>query len=111
MTAQLPVELVGNLADTFLFHRMTAREELGRLFELDLDCLSERHDVRSTDVLGQTMTVRLELPQGGWRYFDGHVCRFEYLGVTPTRHFAHYRLVLRPWLWYSATCWSNRVCW
>ena len=107
MTAQLPVELVGNLADTFLFHRMTAREELGRLFELDLDCLSERHDVRSTDVLGQTMTVRLELPQGGWRYFDGHVCRFEYLGVTPTRHFAHYRLVLRPWLWFltrSADC-------
>ena len=107
MTEQLPVDLVGPLADTFRFHRMTAREELGRLFELDLDCLSERHDVRSTDVLGQTMTVRLELPQGGWRYFDGHVCRFEYLGITPSRRFAHYRLVLRPWLWFltrSADC-------
>ncbi len=107
MAEQLPVDLVGPLADTFLFHRMTAREELGRLFELDVECLSERHDVRSTDVLGQTMTVRLELPPGSWRYFDGHVCRFEYRGVTPSKRYARYRLVLRPWLWFltrSADC-------
>jgi hypothetical protein len=30
MTGQQTIELVGPLAKTFLFHRMTAREELGR---------------------------------------------------------------------------------
>jgi type VI secretion system secreted protein VgrG len=107
MREHLPIDLLGPLADTFLFHRMTVREELGRLFECTVDCLSERFDVRSAEVLGQTMTVRLELPRGGWRYFDGHVCRFEYLGVTASARYARYRLVLRPWLWFltrSADC-------
>ena len=117
MTGQQTIELVGSLAKTFLLHRMTAREELGRLFELTLDCLSKDFDVRPTknpstdgpsfDVLGQTMTVRVELPRGGWRYFDGHVCRFECLGVTASRRYARYRMVLRPWLWFltrSADC-------
>mgnify|MGYP001595357127 CR=1 FL=1 len=117
MTGQQPIELVGPLAKTFLLHRMTAREELGRLFELTVDCLSKDFDVRPTknlttdgpsfDVLGQPMTVRVELPRGGWRYFDGHVCRFECLGVTASRRYARYRMVLRPWLWFltrSADC-------
>lgn len=107
MTDLQSIELVGSLADIFRFHRMTAREELGRLFEITVDCLSEDFDVRSTEVLGQRMTVRLELPRGGSRYFDGHVCRFEYLGVTPTRRYARYRMVVRPWLWFltrSADC-------
>ncbi len=117
MTGPQTLELVGPLAKTFLFHRMTAREELGRLFELTVDCLSKDFDVRPTnnpstdgpsfDVLGQTMTVRVELPRGGWRYFDGHVCRFECLGLTASRRYARYRMVLRPWLWFltrSADC-------
>jgi len=107
MTQHQPIEFLGPLADTFLFHRMTAHEELGRLFEFTAECLSERSDLRPSDVLGQTMTVRLGLPRGGWRYFDGHVCRFEYLGVTASGRYARYRLVLRPWLWFltrSADC-------
>jgi len=107
MPRNQPIDLVGPLADTFLFHRMTAREELGRLFELSVDCLSKDFAVRSTDLLGRTLTVRLELPRGGWRYFDGHVCRFGYLGVTASGRYARYHLLVRPWLWFltrSADC-------
>lgn len=91
--------------DVLLFWRMTAREEVSRLYEFELDLLSENHDLRLEDLLGQNMTVRFVLPEGDTRYFNGLVGRFRYVG---TQHrFAHYVVTLYPWLWLltrSADC-------
>ena len=44
------------------------------------------------------MTVRLTLPQGETRYFNGFVSRFCHLG--PQGRYNAYHATLRPWLWF-----------
>ncbi|HRD48340.1 MAG: type VI secretion system tip protein VgrG [Candidatus Competibacter sp.] len=88
--------------DVLVFGRMTATEQLGRLFEFDLELLSERTDIALSEVLGKNMTVRMELPEargGGTRYFNGFVTRFSYLGMRGLRY-GLYRATLSPWLWF-----------
>ena len=92
-------EVIGPLdTDVLLFQRMTATERLGRLFEFDVDLLSEDEQVDPAALLGQSMSIRVDLPEGGERYFNGLVARFVQLG----RHgnFAAYNVTLRPWLWF-----------
>ncbi|MCP5158331.1 MAG: type VI secretion system tip protein VgrG [Gammaproteobacteria bacterium] len=88
--------------DVLVFYRMIATEQLGRLFEYDLELLSERTDIELSDILGKNVTVRMELPEargGGTRYFNGFVTRFSYLGMSGLRY-AAYRATLSPWLWF-----------
>ena len=88
--------------DVLLFYRMIATEQLGRLFEYELEMLSERTDIELTEVLGKNMTVRMQLPESrgsGTRYFNGFVTRFSYLGMRGMRYGA-YRATLSPWLWF-----------
>ncbi len=88
--------------DVLVFGRMTATEQLGCLFEFDLELLSERTDIELSEVLGKNMTVRMELPEvrgAGTRYFNGFVTRFSYLGMHGQRY-GLYRARLSPWLWF-----------
>ncbi|NJM12159.1 MAG: type VI secretion system tip protein VgrG [Synechococcaceae cyanobacterium SM1_2_3] len=88
--------------DVLVFGRMTATEHLGRLFEFELEMLSERTDIALADVLGKNVTVRMELPEvrgSGTRYFNGFVTRFSYLGMRGQRY-GLYRATLSPWLWF-----------
>jgi type VI secretion system secreted protein VgrG len=84
--------------DVLLFYRMTAREELGQLFEFNLDLLSKDDAISLPDVLGQPMSVSGELPEGGSRFLHGFVNRFSHVG----RHgqFVRYQATLVPWLWF-----------
>ncbi len=81
-----------------VFKRMSAVEKLGRLFEYRVDMLSEDATVALSDILGKPMTVTLELPDGSERFFHGLVTRFTQ--VPHRGQTAHYRAVLRPWLWF-----------
>jgi len=84
--------------DVLLFYRMTAKEELGRLFQFDLEMLSEDGKVDTDDVLGKTMTVRLETAGGARRYFNGYVSRFCQAGERG--NYFLYQATLHPWLWF-----------
>ena len=98
--ADRPVAVSSPLgADVLLFRRMTAVEELGRLFTFELDLLSEDQNIKFADVLGKVLTVELDYGSGK-RYFSGHASSFSYVGVEG--RFAHYRATLRPWLWFCA---------
>jgi type VI secretion system secreted protein VgrG len=91
--------------DVLLFHGMTAREELGRLFQYDLDLLSKKETIKLEDVLGQGLTVRLGLMDDQDRFFHGIVSRFCHAGTLGD--FAIYQATLRPWLWFltrTANC-------
>lgn len=68
------------LGDKLLFHRMTGREELGRLSYYDVELFSETDDVDPNALLGQLMTANVALPSGKLRYFQGHVSRFARIG-------------------------------
>ena len=84
--------------DVLLFRSMSATEEMGRLFEYQIEVLCEKNDVNPDKVLGKNVTVKLELTEGGGpRCFDGYVTRFGLVGVTG-RYF-RYRFTARPWLW------------
>jgi type VI secretion system secreted protein VgrG len=85
--------------DVLLFHRMTAREELSRLSEFTLDLLSKEETVVDFDkILGQNVTVKLELPDEGTRYFNGFVTR-----IGQGRKHGRYNRIfatVRPWTWF-----------
>ncbi len=84
--------------DVLLFRAMSASERLSHPFEFDLELLSKDHDIELDDVVGQLMTVRLDLPaERKTRYFNGYVSQFSYEGGL--REFSRYRATLRPWLW------------
>nr|WP_314577901.1 type VI secretion system tip protein TssI/VgrG [uncultured Pseudomonas sp.] len=85
-------------ADVLLFRRMSASEGLSTLSEYRLDLYSERADLKMDDLLATQMTVSVELPKGGQRYFSGMVTRFVYTGRQG--RFATYHAELRPWLWF-----------
>ena len=84
-------------ADRLLLRRMTAVDGLSRPFEIDLQLLSTDHAIALSDVLGQPMTVRLDLPENHRRFFNGIVSRFCYQGSFGD--FASYEARARPWLW------------
>src|SRR5262245_54147609 len=79
------------------FYRMRGKEEISRLSEFQLDLLSSNGAVKLDAVLGNTVTVKLELIDGKIRTFNGFVTRFTQAG----RHGRYYvyRATVRPWLW------------
>jgi type VI secretion system secreted protein VgrG len=85
--------------DVLLFHRMHAREELGRLSEFQLDLLSKKSDIKIDDILGKNVTVTLALPDDTPRHFNGYVTRFVAGGRAYGRY-QQYRAIVRPWLWF-----------
>src|SRR4029077_781821 len=75
-------------------------EGISQLFRFELDLLAENTTTIAFDqLLGQTVTVDLELPGGKKRHFSGIVSRFTE-GMRDTR-FTAYRaeVVPRFWLW------------
>jgi len=85
--------------DALLFHRMTATEELGRLFEFQIEVLSNDDHVDFNQLLGQNMTVRMDLlHEDKSRYLNGYVCAFSQ--IENQGNYAAYQVILRPWFWF-----------
>ncbi|MCF6236935.1 MAG: type VI secretion system tip protein VgrG, partial [Gammaproteobacteria bacterium] len=93
-----PIKVKTPLGDDVLMLRsMTGNEELGRLSEFNLTLLSRDDQIKLEDVLGQSLTVELTLPEGESRYFNGIVSHFSQEGEEG--EFFSYKATLRPWLW------------
>jgi type VI secretion system secreted protein VgrG len=93
------MEIVTPLGDdVLLFHQMSAREEMSRLFEYRLQLLSPKEDVNLDEILGKNVTIKLGLPDDETRYFNGYVTRFA-LGGKQGRY-SRYIATVRPWLWF-----------
>ena len=83
--------------DVLLFHTMSAREEMSRLFEYQLDLLSARDDINLDEILGKNVTIKLALPSDETRFYNGFVTRFAEGGTLG--RFRRYSATVRPWLW------------
>jgi type VI secretion system secreted protein VgrG len=94
--------------DVLLFHAMHAHEELGRLSEFKLDLLCKEETVVEFDkILGQNVTVKLELPDEGTRYFNGYVTR-----IGQGRKHGRYNrffATVRPWTWFMTRTSDCRI--
>jgi type VI secretion system secreted protein VgrG len=84
--------------DVLLLRHMTGTEQVGRLFEYELELLSTDHGIKLRDVLGHRLTVSLKMRDEDTRFFNGHVARFTYSGVYG--EYARYRAIVRPWFWF-----------
>jgi type VI secretion system secreted protein VgrG len=84
--------------DVLVFHRMSAIEQLGRLFEYEIELLSNDANIEIDDVLGQNITVQYVRYDNELRYFNGYVSRFSQGGMHGELYV--YYATLKPWLWF-----------
>lgn len=106
-TVTAPMVLSAPIESELLFKSMSATEELGRLFEFDIEALSPSADITPEDLLGKAVSVALELDGEQTRHFHGRVCAMGTSG-TESRMFG-YRLILRPWLWLMTRRTDTRI--
>ncbi|MFM0626516.1 type VI secretion system Vgr family protein [Paraburkholderia xenovorans] len=93
--------------DALLFAGMGGSDELGRLSEYRLELLSENDSIALHDLLGQTLSVRIDRPGGNARYFHGYVTQFAHTGWRG--RFATYQATLHHWLWFLTRAHNCRV--
>ncbi|MFC1636694.1 type VI secretion system Vgr family protein [Planctomycetota bacterium] len=94
-------------ADVLLLVHMSGTEELGRLFEYNLELASENQQIKAEDIVGKNVTIRLDLGAGRTRYFNGHVSCFTQL--TSAGRLARYRAIVVPWLWFLSRTADCRI--
>lgn len=78
-------------------HACHSREALSELGETTVVVLSERRDIRASELLGKPATLTLRLREDATRHLGGYVTRFAQTGFEG--RFARYEMTLRPWLW------------
>ncbi len=92
--------------DVLLLASFTGHEGISRLFQFNLELLSEKKDIAFKDIVGQKVTIKMDLGGGSsFRYWNGYVSRFAQSGGHA--RFAHYQMEVVPWLWFltrSADC-------
>ncbi len=97
MPARGPITVESPLApDALVFVSMHGVEALGRPFEYVVDLVSEDPNISLGDLLGQPLTVKLELDGGEHRCFHGLVTEVDFAESSGPR--AVYRVTIRPWL-------------
>jgi type VI secretion system secreted protein VgrG len=85
--------------DALVLRRMVGTEGLSRLFEFELDLISDNPNIDPRQLLGQAASVRLTTQNNQPRYFHGQVARFILTSHATTQDQARYRATLRPWFW------------
>ena len=102
-----PMKLETSLGNELMFKSMDATEELGRMFEFNVEALADSGAIKPDELLGKPATVSVEVDESQTRYFHGLVCAIE-TGHATQRQF-QYRLSLRPWLWMLTRRTDTRV--
>src|SRR6187402_373876 len=90
-----------------LFLSMTAREALGRPFSYTVDVLAEDASLDFASLLGQVMTIELELPLFMTREFSGYVTELSLVGELG--RYVRYRVQLNPWFSLLAHTTNSRI--
>lgn len=83
--------------DVLLLHKFTYDEKLGGLFDIEVEMFSDRNGIPFEDLLGQKVTIRVNLPHEKIRYINGYVSSFSQ--GEPQRGFATYYASISPWNW------------
>jgi type VI secretion system secreted protein VgrG len=84
--------------DVLLLQSFSYSESLGSLFSLELKLISQKTDILFSDIVGQNVTLRLNLPGDKIRYFNGYVSRFSQVGQENGS--TRYDATVVPWLWF-----------
>ncbi|PYC26174.1 type VI secretion system Vgr family protein [Pseudomonas mosselii] len=83
--------------DKLILAEMGGSEELGRLFDYELQLTSDDPAIDLNQLLGKPMSLSVQQSVGTSRHFHGIVARCSQ--SVDQGQFAAYRVTLRPWLW------------
>jgi type VI secretion system secreted protein VgrG len=84
--------------DVLLLISFSGTEKLGRLFEYKLELASEDYNIKPESIIGENVSIRLNLKNNEVRYFNGYVSQFTQL--TSSGQLARYRATVVPWFWF-----------
>jgi type VI secretion system secreted protein VgrG len=84
--------------DVLLLRSFSGTEQLGRPFRYQVVLASENPAIKAADIVGQNVTIRLNLPKDEIRYFNGYISSFTQ--EPGTTRLASYRATVVPWLWF-----------
>ncbi|MEQ7921822.1 type VI secretion system tip protein VgrG [Xanthomonas sp. WHRI 1810A] len=84
-------------ADVLLLKQLSGDDELGRLFDYQLQLTSRDHGIDLNQLLGKPMSLSMQLAAGRQRHFHGIVARCSQ--NVDVGQFASYEVTLKPWLW------------
>jgi type VI secretion system secreted protein VgrG len=88
------------------FRSMHVSEQLGEPFFYELEVLSEEASLKPADVLGQAVTISLQVG-ATLRHFNGFATSLVRLGTL--KDYYHYRIALRPWVWFLSRATNCRI--
>ena len=88
------------------FASMSGQEEISQCFSFQARFVSDDIDLKSEDVLGLGVTIKVESDRGE-RFFHGLVDSFALTEFGDER--IEYVAVLRPWLWFLSKTSDNRI--
>lgn len=92
---------------TFVLYRMTGTEPVSRLFEYELELLSESETLDPQALLGTGVTVQLAMEDNASRIFNGIVTRVNQFGMIGDLYY--YRATVHPKLWLLTRAANCRV--
>ena len=84
--------------DVLFLTGFQGHEEMSRLFQFQLDMISDDPNIQAKDMVGQNVTFGIKLADETPRYFNGIVNRF-YAGDEREGR-RNYRAEVVPWLWF-----------
>src|SRR4051794_7493770 len=97
--ANRPIAVYSPLGeDKLLLRSFAGHEGISQLFSFQLDLLSTDFNISFNDIIGQKLTIALELSDGSSRYFNGLVSRF--VQLPGEGRLARYQAEMSPWLWF-----------
>lgn len=102
--------------DAFTLVEFSGHEHLSRLSEFSLRLKSKRPDIAADKMLGQNVTIHVELHQGKVRYFNGYLTRWSgvteirdsVVGAKETKAYI-YEATVHPWLWFLTRQSNSRI--
>jgi type VI secretion system secreted protein VgrG len=93
--------------DVLLLVSISGTEQLSRPFEFHLELASEEEQIKPSDIVGQNVTIRLNLPQDKVRYFNGFISHFtQTMGKLQLNR---YSATVVPWLWFLSRTADCRI--
>jgi len=85
--------------DALILKTASIHEQLGRLFQIEVELTAPDTDINFDDLIGQNATIRLDVPKSDDpRYFNGFISRF--VQTKNESGGAHYHATLVPWMWF-----------
>ncbi len=93
--------------DVLLIESLEGTEGMSQLFRFQLVLVSEKRDIALNALVGQNVTIAIELAERKVRYINGFVSRFSQ-GDVDSRA-AHYYMEVVPWLWFLTRTTDCRI--